>query len=305
MGLAAAAMFAFPASALDWQFSLGAAYRTFGDVDFNGVVFAGPLAQPDDVRGPYINGSNYMQGPIQVVRVVDVNNQIAGTNAVLDKASFAGGSEELDNSGSVILEASGKLWERDSFSLRLNLSVTSLWSDLNTGFSPQVLSDSFSVPGGVAPIQPTNDPPLPAGSENLAGVAATTALADYDIEVYGAVFGAGLSGAFKAGRFAFTLGAGPTLTIAHMDAHMDEVVNWSGTVFNNPNGSVYRKSRTDRTTEVLIGAYAGIGVSCAITESIAAGLEYRYDWIPDQLSGDLADIDLSGHSGILKVTFGF
>jgi len=321
MALAVAAA----AHAQQWTMSLGANYRSFDDIDMHQLQFANPHNQYDE----YVNGALLYSGAGAVIGVVVESelNQFdppgfqagegddAAENIVnLDGIAFRGDTEG-DSGGGVVVEAIRPLARETSVPMSLVLSLTT--ASLSTcSLQPGVvLSDAYQINDSVFAGIWTEPSPLatlgapdsgqyigPPGQVQAsgAGTASTYGSLDYDIDMDALTLGAGVSGKFCIGSLNVLVGAGPTLTIADIDVEADEVVRW-----NADDSLVYSRRHSDSSTQVRLGAYANIGLQIAITERLGVAAEYRYDCAVKDVTTGLADVDLSGGSGQIKVTYSF
>ncbi|MEA3451329.1 MAG: hypothetical protein U9Q83_05435 [Bacteroidota bacterium] len=64
-------------------------------------------------------------------------------------------------------------------------------------------------------------------------------------------------------------------------------------------------TNSDNGIDFLLGLYTNIAIGYDITEKIGVQLGARYDYIPEDLSTDFADIELSGLSAEFKIIYSF
>ena len=97
--------------------------------------------------------------------------------------------------------------------------------------------------------------------------------------------------------------AGPSLNIVDMDSEVSESASYTSP--GNQGDSFYRQSQSDGGTDILFGLYGAIGAQYWFNEQAGLVLEARYDEVFDKAETDLAELDLSGFSGMAKVIFRF
>jgi len=120
---------------------------------------------------------------------------------------------------------------------------------------------------------------------------------DADLDLY--VFSLGMSASRSIGPLSIRLEAGPTVNLADFDTSVMQQVRWT-------NGEeIYSRSKTDDTLDILFGVYASGCVSWRFTERWEVGIEARWDEVFEDVSTDLAQMELSGVSLSAQVGFSF
>jgi hypothetical protein len=290
-----------------WRLSLGVNYRDFGRVEAKRLTLSNP-----GLAGGYVNGQADFGGA-GLTLVLDNRATVAGgqntglpanNTLALDRAAFGGDDTSLDQDLGRVIEGQMRLLSKSPVNLDLCLNLTTAGGDSRDRFRADVTTDNWREPApvvGVAAartpaVHPGTLPPLAPGG----GVATTNGVAEYSIEVDAYTLGLGLKGAYVLGPVVLQLGLGPTLTLAELDARVDEVVRW------NADGQVvYRRQASDDTTQVIVGGYLSLGLAYAITERWGVAAEFRYDALTRDLESTYADVSLDGPSGQLKLTYMF
>ena len=309
----------------DWRFSIGANYRTFDDIDFEQLRFINPKYPSSQfVNGTYAadtlvveDGAVQAPGLFQADQtnvpkvfidfsplngLVDIPAEVSAADIPIrvtyDSITFMGADKEFDEGSGVVFGARRVLKEKSGYSWELDLSFATALSDTDEDFNPETTTLSTNVTGTVflRNVNEDGDGEVTAGNFpapiSLGAAANVTGRVEYDLDLAAYTFGAGVSGNFKAGNFGFIIGAGPTLTIADLDVDAVQRANFT-------------KKLKDDATDLLFGVYVNAGLNYNLNESVAVGLEYRFDYVFDDVSTNLADVDLSGSSTQAKLIFGF
>ncbi|MBT7053946.1 MAG: outer membrane beta-barrel protein [Lentisphaerae bacterium] len=296
-----------------WRLSLGASYRTFGDVDFLALT----LAQPSGnyVNGSYADGGNYdIQHGSQLQPggwAFDGGLGLWTRNATFDQTSFGGGSEGADDSTGFVLELEKEFKQTESdltlsmlcglgfFQSEAGMSANGLATTTLTGMLTSPVDPGAAVP--VTPYTVAGSAGFPLSGPVDLGAAATTAATlnfDADLDLY--VLSLGVRGAYQVGDFGFVLGAGPTINLADFETEARQ------TVTNTAGGSAgYTRTDSDSTSDVVFGAFIGVGAEYRYAERWALGIEYRYDTLFSDVETDQAEIELDGHSLQAKLSWSF
>ncbi|MBT3377920.1 MAG: hypothetical protein HN742_16845 [Lentisphaerae bacterium] len=306
-----AMVLATTASAEEWKLKLGANYRIFGEAELTGFAFSNP---------DLFTGNGFVSGNLPGLLAVNVVNQGLqveagavspdGDFAELHRVDFASGADDhMDASRGFVLAASGMF--NEVWDVELSLAVNKLDSGASataTGTTERYDTsndDSWAAAGGTAaqwidstfagwagPLAP------PVGGYQ---VDATGAVAyDFEVDVY--TFGLGLSRDLQLGECVdVSLSAGPTITLGDFSVSRTESAAFTD-VANTP---IYSNTLHDDGLEVVLGAYASVSVGLVFDEQLTLEAGARYDYGVSQLQTDLADLDLSGLSGELKLVFSY
>ncbi len=309
-----------------WQFFAAATYRVIDDVDFTSQLFVNPTfgtatdgaIQYSFVNGTFDLGTGAFQvadpgqyDPIGWVPAVPGAFGVSGTSVFLDQAT-AGAQSDADF-GSTLGGIIGveKPWRTvDSILLSFRASFWLSRDDLDAPAPLTLTSYDLGltlVDGGDGVI--TNTTPASDTDPNLGDdtvfstavtpsgttVAGATAVRSLDLDLY--VFSAGIEGSYAHERFALRMGTGPTLNIARLNSELGASVT-SG-------AATYNWSQTDADTDVALGWYGSLGVAYQATEQVSIGLDWRYDWVFQDVGTDQVDVDLDGQSLALSITFDF
>jgi len=296
-----------------WRLSLGASYRTFGDVDFDALTLARPGG--NYVNGSYTDGGNYdIQHGSQLQPggwAWDGGLGLWTRNATFDQVTFGGASEGADDSAGVVLELEKTLTRTENnLSLSLVCGFAFFQSDASmsaTGLATTTLTGMLTSPvdpGAAIPATPytvAGGAGFPLSGPVDLGAAATTAATlnlDADLDLY--VLSLGLRGAYEVGKFGFVVGAGPTVNLTNFETEARQVVT------NTADGSVgYTRTDSDSKSDLLFGAFVGVGAEYRFTERWALGIEYRYDTVFGEAETDQAEMELDGHSIQAKLCWSF
>jgi opacity protein-like surface antigen len=289
------------AVAEDWQWSLGVSYRTFNDVDFSDYKVRSTATTSGDVDA-YVNGVNPAPG---IVSVVDGPAQNGGLpTVVMDQINVNDASDDLDDGYGLTFELRKITPEPGEWSSGLSLSLGYIAGDLNETMAGDVTTDSFTVVGDFDPTY-TVLQPSPAQQDSPIG-ALTTGTVEFDVEVDALVLSGGYLGMYQGDSFAFTFGIGPSITFADARTEAKPTVTWNGAAPPGLAGTpIAQQSHEDDETDLLFGLYASLGVEVNLSDNARLGIEYRYDFVADDIDTDIADIDLSGQSLSLKLIFSF
>lgn len=305
----------------EWDFTIGINYRSFEDVDIKSLKFNNP-ANPN-----YINGSAtdtdgdgiidtlvYGDGGLQTSPQLFSSPPVAAplfpndgsapaSVATFDNIGFGSDSTEYDEGYGIVLGASKGLQDNVDYKWNLDLSLTTVTSQMDYNATPglAVTSDQFLIPGGSVNIVPVGGNPTTLVNANqiltgASGLGSNTGTLNYDFDLNLYTFGTGVSGNLKKGRFGFSLGVGPTLSLADFDVEVVEVATGTGS---------YTRKQTDDETDLVFGIYLNVGISIDISDSIAIQVQYRFDEVFDEVDTSLAEVDIDGSSGQLNLIFGF
>lgn len=277
-----------------WTLRLGASYRDFDDVTFEAT----------DLRNW---GRSNTAGPYGVQNITTAPGNPILAPVILDSVTWEGGAESIDSSdkfGPIIgfrYDLTRPCWAR--LALVGNVQYYNLGTEA-------AASGSAVAPNGFALAQHQHFVldtlgTLTPGAVLVGGpMPGTTfsARSEFDMDLY--VLDLGLEARATVSRVNFTLAVGPTLTITDTDASQMQQASWAA---QGPGLSAggYSQESSDSGTDALLGAYGALGVSFDITTSWGVGLEYRYDYVGDDAGTDQAEMDLSGSSAILRVTYRF
>ncbi len=317
LALGALVSLALPASAGDWKLSLGASYRSFDDVTFNAT-------QLSSSGGDYVNG--YYNADDDYLVMGDAQLDLTGwyamglnyaRNVSFDQTTFAGGSDGWDGTTGLVVSLSRPLTTTNSgWTFGVNLSLAGFSADVSAaategnGLTTTTYVGFFSLPNTV-PLPPsTSYPTTPVSGSGGLGLnqpvydpsasATTSARLELSADLNLYVLSLGLQAGRSFGPLAVRLEAGPTLNLADFDTSMAQNVTWT-----EGGAGVYSSSQTDDTLDILFGVYASGGLSWQFSERWEIGVEARWDEVFDDVSTDLAQMDLSGLSFSALVGFSF
>lgn len=308
--LGAAAVLALPARADGWKLALGASYRSFDEVSFS------PL-QLSSSGGAFVNGYYNSDSDYRVEGVDQLDlagwlplGPVFTRGVTFDQTTYAGSSDGFGGTAGTVITLSRQIRATESgWTFGANFSLGWFSSDLSAtategnGLSTTtyggVLIFPFD-PGLAVPAAPFSDSPGLTMNGPTTG-STTTALVrlDADLDLY--VLSLGMSASRSLGPLSIRLEAGPTVNLADFDTSVTQEVRWS----SNGNDVYVPRPQTDDTLDILFGVYASGGVSWRLTERWEVGIEARWDEVFDDVSTDLAHLELSGVSLSAQVGFSF
>jgi hypothetical protein len=288
-----------PATATEegaWSYRLGVSYRDIGDVDVDDVQFSN--TNPLLSGSPYVNGNIHHGGTTDNTLVLDntSSGQFDVGGVSLDKHSSQSGSEGLGQQAGFIFTAEKGLNSVGNSRVALDLSVSYHNADESSDTSSTVVSDRFS-PSGVGPTAGSAvHPGSTIGVAGAgAGVATTSGMLNFDMEMDLFTFGAGLKGIYDADAFRLSVGAGPTLSVANIETDVIETATWTSGA--SVGSDIYRYERSDDALELIFGGYLSLGAEVRLSEAVGFGAEWRYDHAFEEVGTDHAGVDVSGQSG--------
>ncbi len=268
-------------AAEEWKLSLGVTYRTFDDISMHGLTLGD--------GSKYLDGDDDGSNPISPVDQVTPPSSsfpLLGEAVSLHRANYTGASDELDSGTGLVFGASKQMDNGFGF----ELSFVYIDTSFDEGVNADTYTDVFY--GGV-----------PGGSDEFGDMPPGGKTADvqirYDMDVTLYTFGAGISKTLQIGAFDMKFSGGPTITIADFD--MSYVATQSFTGIDDVNHG----SGSDDGIDLLLGAYVAADLSYDFNENWGMALGLRYDLIVNEIESDIADIDASGLSVELKVTYQF
>jgi opacity protein-like surface antigen len=325
IGLSLVFFFSGSLNAKEWRFSVGANYRSFDNIDFKTVKFRNPT---NANFTEYVNGSFVDdQGIARFLLVHDsiqapdhfIADEVPGPpqpdgNITLDRILFAGDKKELDGDYGLIIGASRILETSDpdiQWQVDLTLGViNSVQSELFNGVATtdtRRVFDAFVNPVTFEVLADSDDVEAPVSTT---GEDMTNGLLNYHLDIDMVTLGLGISGLIKDEKMGFVFGAGPSVTYAELDVKKIETVTWGAAPAVTaagvaPGTNIYTARRGTSDRDYVFGFYLNMGVQYDLTERIALGLTYRFDYTIDEATTDLANVDLEGSSGELKLIYSF
>ncbi len=291
------------ASAQEWKLGLGVSYRQFDDVEFNGAA----VRNFNELRLLLRAGAALDYNPANLAAVVgDLpggNGAINVVEGVTVTTSYFGADEGVSSCDqwSPVLTAEYLFMTRDRLSLSAVVNFqyfhVGVGGMSNLGVSNTATLNQYFVAGG-------NVSPLPLGAGVPYGDIATSGYASnsFSMDLYALDLGLKLAYSFDFALDLF-VAAGPSFNLVDVDSKTSEWATYSAP--GNPGGTFYSQERSDGGTDVLFGVYAAIGAQYWFNERWGVALEARYDEVFDKVDTDLAELDLSGFSGLGKIIFRF
>jgi hypothetical protein len=166
---------------------------------------------------------------------------------------------------------------------------------------PAPYSGTYDGPGPLLHISPADSTTSHSQTDYRHATYANRICENMDVDIF--TVGMGLAAAREVGRFAVSLGAGPTLNVVASDAAYDEWLNGSE---NGASFAVDEWHETASDTDLLLGVFGQAALDFALTDHLRIGLVGRYDWM-DTIDGMVGpstyEISLKGFSGSLLLSW--
>ncbi len=325
MGLMAAT--AVQAAGNGWRFFTAATYRVIDDVDFSRAPLVNPAYAPatDGVNQyQFVNGTfDLNAGTFQIANAAQYDPigwvpatpgpfGVSQTSVFLDQVTAGSQNTDFHHGTAGVVLGVEKPWRMEG-GLELSFRA-SFWyaaDDIDEAAALNTQTTELSiglVDGGDGVI--TNPTPLSdsaAGGDDFVfanaagpgGTATTTAVAirSLDMDLY--VLSAGLSGKYDLGKgFSLRCGTGPTLNLSRVETRLGAQTTVGGVA-----GASWKQ--TDADTDLAFGWYGRLGLEYQATERVSLGLDWRYDWVFQDVGTDQATIDLDGQSLAISLTVAF
>lgn len=278
-----------------WQLKLGYSYRSLGDIDLQAA------AQP---ASNYINGSVIeIGGGITELTANDVSqfNDPINPNQVTYASLGAVGrvTEDSESADGAMISAEFPLMQMDNGNtLNLELSFQALSAEVEatsattfnySGFD--LGATNFVQNGDIweASVNTVDLTPLvnPVGN----GLTGSTRVG-LDLDLY--VLSAGVTYGADFNGWSMGFGAGATANFVSSDLTVNTTVANVGS-FNDSNSE----------DEVLMGAYVSAYANVDLTESVFAGVVFRYDEVFENHENESVEADLTGSSSTVYVGMRF
>lgn len=293
-------MMAASLSADEWEWSLGVNWRSFRDVRLKEFAFN---------NGNCVDGNvEQMGGGLWRYTVRSPVNQVSGSalNEVTYRTvSFSGDSDNSDHGKGVAFGGSRVLGRAETVTVRLDLSLSTARADSGHGSAATQEYETWSIGADSWSAGPVPDPDKPSlvSANHTRIVSSETAnsvsVVRHDLNACMYAVGAGLSLSCRVSGVDVVVGAGPGLSVIDYDFRRVARCAWiDGSTF-------YSEETGTDATKVRAGGYASIGICFPAMGPVAIGISGRYDYIPDELNTDIAEIDLSGFTAQLAVTWRF
>lgn len=293
-----------------WKLSVGANYRSFGEVNIKqrpvngGQFFNGSVTD--------IGGGNYLYTVTDPTTQVFVDATLNDT-VTFSTATATAGEFDIDGGlAGITLKGSKILKKNNGFTWSLDLSLTTAYSQSSntttptisdTGFDlgAQDWNDSFDNSGFQHPGPYPPSAPIDGKTEGVAAEytpfypanSISSMVVNYDLNLGVYTIGMGLNGAYKIGAVNLFIAGGPTLSVVDYDID-----------YSAQSGSFSEQISCESTT-LRGGLYGEFGLEVSLGEKWGVGISSRYDWIPVELNTDLADFELSGLSGNIFISYNF
>ena len=281
-----------------WTLRLGASYRQFYDVRFDPVNF--------------VNwGNQSIGGAAFGLQDLTAINVLFPTAIPLDYVRWNGGYQGLGSGDgwAPIVGVGRDFLKRDRFSLGVVSNLQYYSPD--AGFSQD---GTMAAPGTAFSASQFNQiaipalPILPAGAPANVGGAIQGDTRFWMRNRFSAdlwVLDAGLEAKVKTAKcLNLLLAGGPTLNLANVDTLQDYSASWLGVV-NAFAAGTYHQKRSERDFDAVPGLYGAVGLNVALNEKWSLAALYRYDYVPEGIGTDQAELSLNGASGQLLLLYAF
>ena len=274
---------------------VGAAYRTFGDVQ----VESAKLRNYDAMYS--VGGPLGIQGYSRLPGLRD------GSGVTADQIMYLGGDASTDNVWAPVLGVQKDLWRRGALSLRLTAGLAYYAVDAELGAQggsgaggPFAAAHyNYLVADERVLVPPINDAPLPGFSP---GTSASFQLSRFEMDLL--VLDVGLRAQYDIQRFYVAAGIGPAFYWAESKSSTTESGAWNAIPGTGDPG-FYRQEHSESGSDTALGVYVSLSAGVHITPRVAAELEVRADEVGGTSGTSQAALDLSGQSGLLKVVLDF
>lgn len=289
-----------------WDMSAGVTFRKFKSTEFKSFS-----TSDEYINGSFEGGTVIVDDAAQQV----VNHPLAGVSpsipagsqlASLHSVSLGSSVDDLEDTAGVVLQ-----WTRDlqtstinkvgGLDWKLDLSLVWLGVDQAVDGLADVDGQGFLIDAGDVPADlndletvgaPGSEDPYPVSNNVIAS-------ARYDLDIDAFTFGAGISSRLEMGPVDLKLGMGPSLTLVNYNVAYDA---YGGNIGETPKSLV---SESDDDIVARWGLYGTLGLIYDFNESWGMEVGLRYDYIPDNVNTNVANIDLSGMSTEVKLVYSF
>lgn len=294
-----------------WEFSLGASYRSFDDIELEAFDFTSG-------QDNYINGAVTDMGAGNFTyNVADSVHQV--DNITLDTIEYQTANlnqieTNTHDSTGIYLQMKKNLKSTKNFSIDYEISLITFFSRDSISTKAQTSNFQFNItpnewPNANAPLLGGGPDPnissqnynsyVKAQIQNPMSDITATVNYEYDLNLYTLSTGIAIERNMKYADI--YIGLGPSLTIVNSSVDRQATASWN----NTGDRFFLRDDDTDSQNSIKAGAYSQIGIKFAISENTAVEFQSRYDWIPSEVSTDYADFQLSGFSSSLLFSFSF
>ncbi len=280
-----------------WRLSVGTSYRGFDEVEFESTNFG--------------NSGNVTpaNGPLGIQGFTDAT--FAGilppfTAFNTDHAVYNGSDSAIDPEDRwapvVGLERHLHYLCGWNYNLVINLQYYNVdMSAASTNFTAVNYTHlALPAPGGIIPA--------PTGGPFNGFQAGTTAIADNEFKMDLLVLDLGIKASRQIinEKMHCSIAGGPSLNFADFKTSRTLSATWTSDPAIPGDTGEASYTEDDDDTNLRVGAYLSMGVQYDLTDRWSVGAEGRYDKLFGGNPGtDLAEIDLDGFSGQLKVFYRF
>jgi hypothetical protein len=284
-----------------WTLRLGASYREFYDVRFDPVNF--------------VNWGNATVGGVPYgVQDVTALNVAFPTPVPLDYVRWNGGYKDLGSGDSwaPVVGVGKDFVTRDRFRLGFvgNLQYYSPAASFSEDGTMAVPGRAFSAAQYTQiAVNVPNQMILPGGAPNAVPTAGTDTRFwmrnRFSADLF--VLDAGLEAKVEPVKcLNLVLAGGPSLNLADVHTLQDYQASWTqpAGVGAYPVGPYHRK-RSESDFDVVAGLYGAVGLMVALDEKWSLAALYRYDYVPEGIGTDQAEVSLNGPSGQLMLIYRF
>ena len=262
-----------------WKISTGFSYRSFGDIQLKSQ------SQGNSTNGQYLDGSiTTIDNSAQVIVSIDnaIEQSLAGSpNTYLFNTIENGFSEnDFDSSVNLIFKAEKSFWENENWSGVFEIAVSGLNS--HDSYSSQGTTTTTAVEFSSL-LQDGENIDVINGQYVLADGEAFSSNHNIRLNMFSLSLGGSLK--YQVDNFFVSIGAGPSLTFLDSEIKQELTLSSGETLTDSGHYSDFKA-----------GLYADCSLGYNFLKKWALGINYRYDWIPQELDNDLVEIELSGQS---------
>lgn len=282
-----------------WSLRLGASYREFYDVEFAPVNFRNWNTE-NNGSGPY--------------GVANVSGNVAAPNFTtvpIDYIRWNGGMHGLGSGDgwAPLIGLGRELMQRDAF--RLGFAGNLQYYSLDIQYSrdgSMAAPNSFTANQYNQTVVGGTPLPIVLGQAPQAGAGIVNQTSFWIRNKFNAdlwVFDAGLEAKVSPVKCVNVIAAaGPTLNLANVETMQDYAASWAPTGNPYPSDSWHAK-RKQHDFDAVAGVYGAVGLSVALDERWTLAALYRYDYVPEGIGTDQAEVSLNGPSGQLMLIYAF
>ncbi len=268
------------ASAEDnWKVSSGISYRSFGNVELKNKSYG------NSSIGEFIDGTiTPIDNSSQVIVSIDsaIEQSLAGSSNtyLFNTVEGGGSSKEFESSNSLVFKAEKPFWRNVNWSVSFDIALSGLNSHdsyYSEGSTTTTAIEFSSL------LQDGDNIDIINGQYALESGEAFSSVHDIRFNMISLSLGGSLKYDLKS--FFISLGAGPSLL--YLDSEISQTISLS---------SGESLTESGHFSDFKAGLYVDCSLGYTLSKRWGIGLNYRYDWVPEELANDLVEVELSGQS---------